>query len=76
MRTKSATGAQKIDKIEIFEKIEFFKFLFKIYTKLIKNRSILNKNLFSVTRRAGCLIPSRRVIRCPGKSSGGGSATF
>ena len=37
---------------------------------------ILNKILFAVTRRAGWLISSRRVIRCPGKSSGGGSATF
>ena len=43
---------------------------------LSKNCSTLFKNLFAVTRRAGCLIPSRRVIRCPGKSSGGGLATF
>ena len=63
-------------KLKFLKKSEFFKILPKVYIKILKNRLILNKFLFSVTRRAGCLIPTRRVIRCPGKSSGGGSATF
>ena len=32
-----------------------------------KKRWILNKHIFSVTRRAGCLIPACRMIRCQEK---------
>ena len=48
----------------------------KILSKNKKQLLTSNKNLISVTRRAGSLILSRRVIRCLGKLSGGGSATF
>ena len=63
-------------KLKILKKSNFLENLSKIIVKVMKKASILNKNLISVTCRAGCLISIRRVIRCSGKSSVGGSATF
>ena len=65
-------------KMIIFEKFAKMS-IFEFFRDLKKNEEkpvILKKSKsFSVTRRAGCLIPTRRVIRCSGKSSAGGSAT-
>ena len=68
-RTKFAIGAQKIDKIEIFEKIEFFKILFKIHIKLIKNRLILNKN-FPSRRQVEAALWDSRPSASNGHASG------
>ena len=72
----SKIGAKKMKKLKNLKKFNFSLNLSKIIIKSIKKASISNKDLISVTRRAGCLIPTRRVIRCSGKSSAGGSATF
>ena len=52
--------------MKILKKSIFSENLSKIIIKVTKKALILNKNLISVTRRAGCLIPTRRVIRCQG----------
>ena len=50
--------------MKILKKSIFSENLSKIIVKVTKKALILNKNLILVTRRAGCLIPTRRVIRC------------
>jgi len=66
---KFAIGAKKLTKLKFLKKIEFFKILFKIYIKLIKNRLILNKN-FPSRRQVEAALWDSRPSASNGHASG------
>ena len=68
--------AKFFEKIEKSEKIEFLEILIDFLSKFAQKSINLNNFWDLVTRRAGCLSWTRRVIRCQGKSSRRGLATF
>ena len=67
--------SKKSDKIENFEKSIFSIFFATLIANLQKNQLNLNKKLFAVTRRAGCLILTSESNTDAGKIEPGGLAT-